>query len=77
MHEAAFDTAVWFGFLHLDEIARCSGCSKAICDLLLPPVVFVRYHLLRQAQIRAEHRELKAFYGGRDPDSFISDSDSS
>ena len=77
MHLADVDTDVWFDFLDLASIARLSGCSKAICDHVLPPVLFVRFHLLRQAQIRAEWRELKALASGRDPDGFISDSSDS
>jgi hypothetical protein len=77
MHLADVRSAVWFEFLDLASIARLSGCSKLVCDHLLPPVLYVRFRLLRQAQIRAERRELKAFETGRDPNGLISDSSDS
>ena len=77
MHLADVRSDVSFEFLDLASIARLSGCSKVVCDRLLPPVLYVRCELLRQAQIRAERRELKAFHSDRDPDGFISDSSDS
>jgi hypothetical protein len=50
---------------------------------LLPPLLWFLHHLARaaqQAQIRAEHREIRAFYGGRDPEldpAFITTSEDS
>ena len=77
MYLADVSSDVWFEFLDLASIARLSCCSKKVCDRLLPPVLYVRCELLRQAQIRAERRELKAFHSDRDPDGFISDSSDS
>ena len=74
MHLADVRSDVWFEFLDLASIARLSGCSQAICDRLLPPVLYVRSRLLR---IQAERHELKAFYTDRDPDGFITDSSDS
>ena len=50
---------------------------------LLPPLLWFLHHLAcaaQQAQIRAEHRESRAFYGGRDPEldpAFITTSEDS
>jgi len=72
----AVDTAVWKGFLHITEIADCSLADRSINARIRPPLVWIIDEVIRREEERQRYRELRASWSGRDPDAFITTSDS-